>query len=65
MDLRLTDPGVHEGLSDTLWIAVLSALEDGAGDGLQVKLKGHTVTTTTRTHVVSACVYVPGLFSGG
>lgn len=36
----LTDSGVHKRLSDTLCIAVLFALEDGAGNKLQLKLKG-------------------------
>lgn len=40
MCLILTDSGVHKRLSDTLRITVLFALEDGAGEKLQLKLMG-------------------------
>lgn len=40
MCLILTDSGVHKRLSDALRITVLFALEDGAGDKLQLELRG-------------------------
>lgn len=43
MDLLLTNSGVHKRLSDTLWITLLLALEDGAGKKLHLKLKGQEV----------------------
>lgn len=40
MCLILTDSGVYKRLSDTLRVTVLFALEDGAGNELQLKLRG-------------------------
>lgn len=41
MYLILTNSGVHKRLGDTLWVIVLFALEDRAGNKLQLKLKGY------------------------
>lgn len=51
MYLILTDSGVHKRLSDTLWIIVLLALEDGAGNKLQLKLKAQKINRITTKHV--------------
>lgn len=40
MCLILTDSGGDKRLSDTLWITIFFALEDGAGYKLELKLKG-------------------------
>lgn len=37
----LTNSGVHERLSDALWVVLLFALEDGAGNKLELQLKTH------------------------
>lgn len=71
MYLILTDSGVHKRLSDTLWIIVLLALEDGAGNKLQLKLKAQKINRITTKHVrwfshvynMFTCV-LPVLFSG-
>lgn len=50
---HLTDSGVQERLSDTLWIALLFAFEDGAGNKLQLDLKRRELLTLMATNTLS------------